>query len=390
MLKMGIAELQRFVQAQCEENPALTLEDAAPCPFCGVLMTDGTCAVCARDNASSGQGNPWDEPPFLRRLSDEADEEEALEPLALVAAPVSLQDYVKSQLRAEFPEQEVAAAELIIDHVDDDGYLREPLLDLACKAGLSVPQLEAVLAKVQRLDPPGVGCRDLREFLLLQMSNMSERNAQGYLAERMVQECWDSLSRMKLKSIARDLRTDVQAVREAIDWMRRNLSPYPAGAFRDPWHTLTPRRVPNAPPDVVVRATESGLVAEVVDPLARALKIDEVYETIARDVRRRAAENCADECAERLTESVEKARTLLEALEFRRASLRRITQELIRCQEAFFTNGPLALRPMTRKQLARKLGLHESTVSRATQNKSLRLPSGEIVSFDVLFDPALP
>ncbi|MGB9620231.1 MAG: hypothetical protein ACPL7K_07450, partial [Armatimonadota bacterium] len=94
MLKMGIAELQRFVQAQCEENPALTLEDAAPCPFCGVLMTDGTCAVCARDNASSGQGNPWDEPPFLRRLSDEADEEEALEPLALVAAPVSLQDYV--------------------------------------------------------------------------------------------------------------------------------------------------------------------------------------------------------------------------------------------------------------------------------------------------------
>jgi len=391
VLAMGIAELQQFVQAQCRENPALVLDDVLPCPFCGVLMVDGKCSVCSlRDSGAAPAVSGGDDDGLWGRVFDVSDDEEALEPLALVASPISLHDHLRTQIRAEFPEEEIPAAELIVDHIDDDGYLREPLVELASGIGLSVPQLEAVLIKVQHLDPLGVGCRDLREYALLQIRRASSRNEESRLAERIVGECWDGLSRMKLNRIARDLGTNVLEVRRALEWMRKNLHPYPTGAFRDPWHRLTPRRVPHVPPDVVVRANEGGLVAEVVDPLARVLKIDEAYEALAAEMYRKPSGSAGEDGTGQLKESVVKARVLLEALEFRRVSLRKITHELIRCQQDFFSKGPTALRPMTRKELAARVGLHESTVCRALQNKNLRLPSGETMSFEVLFDAALP
>jgi RNA polymerase sigma-54 factor len=140
---------------------------------------------------------------------------------------------------------------------------------------------------------------------------------------------------------------------------------------------------------LLVRSDEDGPHIEVIDPVSGRVAVDEVYASL--DAEMSAGKNGFSQ-ADRahIKEFVAKARTLIDALEFRKSTLRKVVDEILERQSAFFLDGPRALKPMTRKELAATIGVHESTVCRATQDKTLRLPSGDVISFDVLFDSALP
>ena len=139
----------------------------------------------------------------------------------------------------------------------------------------------------------------------------------------------------------------------------------------------------------MIRRTEDGLDIVALDPVSGRVAVDEMYADLYAEMSARK-NGFPESDRTHVRECVTKAMAVIEALEFRKSTLRKITGELLRCQERFFADGPAALKPMTKKELAARVGLHESTVCRATQDKTLRLPTGDVISFDVLFDSALP
>jgi RNA polymerase sigma-54 factor len=390
VLKMSLEESERFVEAQFAENPALSIEQDAQCPACGGILHGNYCPSC---------GSSRGEPEFDSYIGDDdwrervvtssvAADDDYFEPFARVAAPKSMEDYLREQVRLSTDEIDVDIAYGIIDSLDEDGYLREPLVEIASRLRASVPQVEPVLQQVQLLDPPGIAARDLRECLLLQLNRLSISPMKD-LAESIVREHWDLLSRMKLDKIASGLHASVESVRESLRFLSENTSPHPASMFRDEWETFSPRTASKVRPDVAVYRTDEGLVADISSPVSGRVSIESTYADLYDEMsQKNKAYSERDKV--HVKECVSKAQVLIDALEFRKSTLRRIADELIRVQEKFFIEGPIALKPMTKKDLAELVGLHESTICRATQDKMIRMPSGEVVSFDMLFDSALP
>lgn len=390
VLKMSAVELQEFVRAQLAENPALALQEERPCPVCGSELAGEVCAMCGyrasdESEASDAYADEWHDDGW--KLPQRADED-PMDTFALVAAPKSLDDYLKEQIRSEFTDDTAEIAEFIVDALDEDGYLHEPLIDMANRLRMSVPELEVVLRKVQSLDPPGIAARSLQECLLIQIRQIEPESRDKGLAETILRDHWEGIERMKLDKVADRLQITREDVERALMFIREWLNPHPADMFRDPWERLAPRRVSRTAPDIAVRKTEAGLLAEIVDPVTSRLSLDETYSYLYAELSKKRS--CSDSDKAHIRGCVRDAKCLIEALEFRGSTLARIAEELVRCQAEYFTEGPSALKPLTKKEVAQRLGVHESTVCRATQDKTIQLPSGEVISIEVLFDSALP
>jgi RNA polymerase sigma-54 factor len=391
VLKMGLQELQEYVQTQLTENPALVLQEDRVCPICGSVLLTGVCDACGStllsedDLSKDGSEDDWQEDSWT---TGEAGDD-YYEPFASVAAPSSLDDHLRGQIRTRLPEEDIPVAELIVDCLEEDGYLREPLYDIASRIGMSVPQLEAVLEEVQKFDPPGIAARSLQECLLIQVRQIDDDSEDRRNSEGIILECWDSMTRMKLDEVARRLQITREDVVSALRFIKERLNPHPASMFRDPWQTMAPRRDAKLAPDVVVRQSELGLTMDVVGSLAGRVTIDELYSTLYAEMSRKK-NGFTESDRERVRESVQGARALIEALEFRKTALRTVADKLLEYQSDFFKHGPSHLKPLTKKELAQMVGLHESTICRATDSKRVQLHTGEVIPIDVLFDSALP
>lgn len=391
ILKMGLQELQEFVMAEFNENPALIVEEDRACAVCGSPLTGTTCSTCGAEmvtdiKSEPGEQDDWDADQWT---SSEGHDDLDFEPFSVVASPCSLDDHLRAQIRASISPEDVPVAEFIIDLLDEEGYLREPLFDIATHFGMSVPQLETILVQVQSFDPPGIAATSLQDCLLIQLRQLDEKSEDKSNAEVIVRDYWDIVSKMKLDEVASKMKITRRQVESALLFVRDRLNPYPANAFRDPWQPLAPRREAKMAPDIAIRTTEMGLIAEVVDPISSRITLDEIYSTLYAEMSKKK-NGFSDADRDRIKECLLSARSLVEALEFRKSTLRIIANELLRCQMEFFLNGPERLKPITRKQISEQVGLHESTISRATQDKTIQLPSGEVIPLEVLFDAALP
>ena len=193
---------------------------------------------------------------------------------------------------------------------------------------------------------------------------------------------------MKLDKVAERLQVSREDVERALMFIREWLDPHPADMFRDPSERLAPRRVSRTAPDIAVRKTDAGLSPTSWILLRAACRSTKRIHIYTRSCPERI--RCSDADKAHIRGCVRDAKCLIEALEFRGSTLARIADELVRCQAEYFTEGPSALRPLTKKEVAQRLGVHESTMCRATQDKTIQLPSGEVISIEVLFDSALP
>ncbi|MCL6518665.1 MAG: RNA polymerase factor sigma-54 [Armatimonadetes bacterium] len=392
VLKMSSLELQEFVQAQSVENPALVIEEVPQCPVCGRDLSDGECPACGSHplDVSNDQveSDDWHEEGWLAvQRSSESDT--SFEPLSVVASPQSLRDYLKEQIRTSLEPELYEIADFIVDVLDEDGYLREPLIDMASRLGLSVPELESVLEKVQDLDPPGIAARSLQECLLIQLKRLTIAHPAHFLACVIVRDHWDGVVRMRLDQVAKKIGVSREQVDGAFKFIREHLNPRPASMFRDPWERFAPHNVCRTSPDIEVRLDADGLIAQIVDPTTGRIAVDQFYADLYAEMSHKRNGYSESDRAH-VRECVLKAQALIEALEFRKVTLRKIANELLNLQADFFLRGPSELKPMTRKELAARIGVHESTVCRAIKDKTIRLPSGEVISMELLFDSALP
>jgi RNA polymerase sigma-54 factor len=386
VLKLQALELEGFIEAQLAENPALTLKEEATCPACGSDVTAGRCFNCGliSENCDSYRGMEFSDVDNIY-----IDVEDFPEPFSNVASPHQFKDYLKEQIHLNVPRELCGIAEFIVDYLDEDGYLREPLVNIATSVGLSVLEVEEVLKLIQKLDPPGSGARDLRECLLIQLDRLDAECDEASIARLILSDYWELLARLKLDKLAAKIGVSREKLSHVVDFIRDHLNPYPASMFSDPWDKFTPRDLPKVVPDIEIHCTDEGLVAEIADSISHRVTIDRVYATLWKEISQKKRILPQKDCVH-IRESVAKARSLIEALEFRRSTLRKIADEIVRYQAEFFIKGPSALKPMTKKDLAQRIGLHESTVCRATQGKMMRLPSGEVILLETLFDSALP
>ena len=275
-------------------------------------------------------------------------------------ADQSLRDHLRTQAKLlALSDRDQALMATIIDGLDDDGFLRMTLDELKTLSGLEpIPdddEMQIALKLVQSLEPAGVGARDLRECLLLQLREDDDpaRASMHQLAQRIVTEHLDRLAMRDVSSLARTLGAAELAVSEAVDFIRR-LQPRPGWRFG----AANTRFVT---PDVVVRKIRGTWTVTLNPSVVPKVRLNRMYAELFQSHREARHSDLAAQLQE--------ARWTVRNVEQRFATILRVAQAIVRRQRHFLDYGELAMKPLGLREIADELGLHESTVSRVTNNK---------------------
>ena len=294
------------------------------------------------------------------------------------------------QARLLDPQGNLELIEDLLARLDEHGYLRAAPGELAAELGASARWIEAGLAVLHQLDPAGIGARDLRECLLIQIQRLQEDGRVCPVAERLLSEGWDAFSRQQWARAARWLKVSLEDVQAAVGWVARNLTPYPLNlpVFQD--EPSVSRVVPDllfvsAP--VAAQSPASSMDGTV--PFYLVIPAEQAFRLCVRPgYLDRSSEVDPGDRAWFIHQTTE-ARLFITALEQRWSTLRRIGETLIELHGDFLQWGDSRLRPLTRMEVAERLGLHESTVSRAVSGKWARLPDGRLVELSMFFNQNL-
>ena len=365
LLQLSTAELEIEIASAVESNPLLDWEEPAPLD---TLPGDGINGNGAdHDDAPPADASAWDgDEPWYERIGP-ADSDD--EPLAeQVAEAETLQDHLLWQLHlSHLSPRDRTIGVAIIEAIDDDGYLRETPEAIAesLLPEVTAPQHEilTVLHQVQRFDPPGVGARSLNECLQLQLALLPDDTPGRELAKKMADGPLERLPRIGVAGLASELHRPHAEIEAAVHLLR-SLEPRPGaqmgGLSADTYVT----------PDCVVWRQQGQWRVALAAGARPRIAIHRGYERMIRS----ANENDAVYLRGRLQE----ARWLLKSLEARGDTLLKVMRCLLRQQSAFLEFGDQALRPLTLREVAGEVGLHESTISRAIARKFVRTPRGTI------------
>lgn len=393
LLAMTSAELDDAIEQQVNLNPALEVTTEGECPRCGAIRSGAACRECGhepmREYAGGSLSALYVPPGGSAFDSDYA----PTDPTAALAAPATLHDHLRWALRANVPRGDWPAASALLDNLDDDGYLQAGLEDLAETEGLDPESLERALLALQQLEPVGVGARDLRECLALQLRHLAGLGVDQDLARQMVWDHWDAFSRRQFDRIAKKLNVSLAEVQSTADFIREHLTPYPGRHWRAPWDTPDPGQAPPVRPDVIYErvAEADGVRYEAHVPQSpwMLLRISRIYSRLSKQIE---SDPRSVDPADRshVLEQAAKAREFIDNLNRRRHTLKRIADSVAEHQVDFLERGPAHLKPLTRLGVARELGIHESTVGRAIGGKWALLPTRETISFETFFDVGHP
>ncbi len=278
-----------------------------------------------------------------------------------VASEDTLMDHLLEQLelsKLDGFEKEVGA--FLIQMINDNGYIDVPLDEVAIRFAMTEEEVEDVLFFLQGFEPMGVCARDLRECLLIQLSNSTINNP---VAREIVDQYLDDLGRNKLSKIAKELSVGIEDVKEAIETIR-TLEPKPGRMF------ASLRSVRYITPDVYIRKMENEYVVVVNDSAAPRLRISNFYKKMLSEG------DVNDNAVEYINKKLVDALKLIKSIEQRRNTIYRVVNAILKAQYDFFEKGPVHLKTLTLKDIADEVGVHESTVSRAVNGKYLQCPRG--------------
>ena len=401
ILQCSAEELEQSIAREMSENPALEVEELSACLRCGSPLQDGLCAACDRQSDTSSQDSmietaSWDDDVRSPGVDLAVAEELDYDPLDFVGAEGSLADYLLRQLGAILDDKDMPIAEYLVGSLNSHGYVTVSIEEAAETLRESFGNVAGVLAVLQSLDPPGIGARDLRECLLIQLRVFEERGECHPIARRMLDHYLHSLGEHHFLDIARELGVTSTQVKQAWRFIRANLNPYPAHAFEAgdvPDLGLSTRsdRSLTIRPDVVIRRTQNGFEAEVVESRRFQFAVNGLYSSLYHQSRSHNLSRGGLNEHERqhIREYATRARFFMDCIRQRWETLSVISNALIEHQFDFLDRGVRYLRPLTRGELADYVELHESTVSRATANKYVLLPNGRTIPFDDFFDGSL-
>ncbi len=391
ILLATVPELEQKISKELIENPTLEMVDS------GTQALAGNPVEAANENTAASEelaanaaekdealatliqlDEAWHDyvpPSYTGNASFTEDDEERRRFMlnSLVDEP-SLQDLLQAQLREndQLDEMSSRICEEIIGSLDDRGYLRSPLEDIALACVATLEQVNDCLKLIQSFDPAGIAARDLRECLLLQLER---RGQKGTLVYMVISKHLDALGRNQIPKVAQSLHISPREVYDVLEEIR-TLNPFPGSL-------LAPNNATFVVPEVYVEKDEdNNWRVRTNRECTPRLRISSYYLNLLKDTETPA------EVKTYIRQKIADSKVLLRALDQRQSTIERITHSLLKFQEDFFERGINALKPLILNQVAEDIGVHETTVSRAVSNKYIQSPHG-IMPFKHFFSSGL-
>ncbi len=387
ILQLSAEELEQSIAQEMLENPAFEMEEIGQCQRCGMQMKDGLCPNCGVTVSvpSTDGAREWDD---FNETGQVGSEEEDFDPLARVQDAASLEEVLLWQMQAIIPPADLPIAEYLIGSLDSHGYISTSVEEAARILRVEPGRVQCVLSLLQMQEPVGVGARDLRECLLIQLQWFREQGKPHPLAEVLVDQYLHQLGDHRFMDIAREIHVPSSQVRQTWQFIRTNLNPYPAHAYDPSATSFSGGRVHTTlvRPDVVIRRTETSFEAEVVENKKYLFRVSPTYRRLFMSL---DPSQSSEEDRQHIRQYTSRAQFFIDCIHQRWETLKKISDALVEYQYEFLEKGVRYLRPLTRGELADKVELHESTISRATANKFVLLPEGRTIPFDDFFDASL-
>lgn len=400
ILHLSSDELEHAVTQEQMENPALDVSEKRVCLFCGSPLQGPSCANCGHfeqptPGFSSGEtppdeqsaGQQWSEfhsYDIYDYRSNEYDDEDELDLMARISVDQTLADALLQQLHTLIAPEDAPIAEQLVGNLNERGYLEISAQEVADYLNVPVERVEAVLQQLHTLEPMGIGARNLRECLLIQLQALAEQESPHPLAYALIDQYLDRLGKSHFGEIARELKVQEQDVRQAAHYIRGNLNPFPAHAYQpgtDNGATAAYTR-----PDILIRKGESGFEVELIEEKRYSFHIGSGYGT---QPLRLEHDPGYEEIQRYMRHQSDRARFFIDCIQRRWRTLKQVAELIADYQREFLDKGIRYLRPFTRAEVATRLNLDESTVSRATANKYALLPNGRLIPLSDFFDGSL-
>jgi RNA polymerase sigma-54 factor len=372
LLQLSTLELQEVVQKELLENPLLEEVPAEPPEAPATPEAPVSPAPAAEtplpELAPVDRERGTDDLPFdLTAVMFDDHEERSLVAQEdrddlpfenMVRSQSSLGDHLEEQLRFVTEDEAVRriGAE-IIGNLDEDGYLRAELDELAQRCQATVEEIARVLTLVQGFDPPGVAARSIQECLLIQLK--ADPNPDPVSVE-IVEQHFEDLSRRRYPDIARALKLPLDRVMESVEEIM-GLEPKPGRRFggADTRYIV---------PDVVVQKMGGEYVVLLNEDGIPRLRVNSLYRSLLR--------SAGEEARQYVEQKLRSAVWLIKSVDQRQRTLRKVTQSIVKFQREFLDKGLSYLRPLSLRDVGEDIGMHESTISRVTTNKYVETPQG--------------
>ncbi|OGV18630.1 MAG: RNA polymerase sigma-54 factor [Lentisphaerae bacterium GWF2_38_69] len=250
----------------------------------------------------------------------------------------------------------------VVGSLDEQGFFKGSLADLAIISGVSVEDMIKALDIIKTLEPPGVGAKDVRESILLQLDRKGLRNQ---ITEKLINECLEDIALTNYLSIARKLGESVEIVRELISEIKK-LNPYPYAKLSNADESIF------VIPELRIEKEDGKFVIVIEKEYQPKLKISEKY------IEMLYSPDYSAEAKNYIKQKIQSANNIIKSIELRRETIKKISEIIIDSQYDFLERGNEFLKPLTMKQIADKISVHETTVSRAVSNKFIKTPQGVI------------
>lgn len=324
----------------------------------------------------SWERDSWSQLPSGSRNNNAGDGETSL--MERVAADTTLRQHLHSQRNVmPLTDRDHLLMGVVIESLDDDGYLRTPLEELlALVQQLDPPaelsEMRTALKLVQSLDPCGVAARDVVECLLLQLCNLEDQR-ECQLAHSIISEHMPRLAQRDVSGLAKTLGCSMAEVESVVKRIRR-MDPRPGWRFGS-------GHVHYVAPDVVVKKFNGNWTAVLNPAVVPRVRVNQMYADLFQRHR-------GDKHAE-LAAHLQEARWTVRNVEQRFSTILSVSLAILKRQHHFLEFGPLAMKPMCLREIAEEVGIHESTVSRVTNNKYMSTPAG-VFELKYFFSRAMP
>jgi len=367
LLQMSRLEMEQTINTELTENPVLEedLSQSQPDEFTELTSNTAGREAEGKDTFDwEGYVNTYQSnssTPPSTRVNKNSEDLPNVENIS--GKGENLYDHLIWQLRMSgFSEKEEELAELIIENINDDGYLLVSLEDIVKQVlvPITMEEAEEVLLKIQEFDPVGVGARNLEECLIQQVRQLDDKDPvlftiiKNHLAE---------LEKHDHNTIAKKLKITVEKVKE-LSKIILSLEPKPGRAFSgsDPQYIV---------PDIYVVKVDNDFVVVLNDDGLPKLKISNYYKDMLS-----TSESLDKEAKDFIQEKIRNAVTLIRSIQHRQKTIYKVTESIVKKQRAFFDEGITMLKPMILRDIAEDINMHESTISRVTTNKYVHTPHG--------------
>ena len=352
LLQYNSLELNEYINKEMQENPLLEMEN---------VTIDGENIV----KVDKEQEIDWKE--YLEKYDDfsyrpqvdKNQKEYNLE--SFTTYDLTLREHLISQLTlVKLNPQQYKIGEYIIQSLNENGYLNISLEDIASQLKASLDDVESILEIVQTFEPLGVGARSLEECLLIQV-NASD--IKGELIKKIIKEYLNDLGHNRLLKIAKEENVDLLKVQRACDFIR-TLEPKPGRSFQGNYEDIK-----YVVADASIQFIDGEYIIQINDSTGPKLNINNFYKSLIK-------EDGDKETSEYLSNKLNSAMWIIKSIEQRRETIYKVIESILKFQLEFFKEGDKSLVPLTLKDVAEDIEMHESTISRATNGKYVQTPRG--------------